>query len=53
MMMSLLGSIDLFIEVYVENTVNHVMSGKAVLRAVFPVFPHKSNIDNTFTGIGF
>ena len=42
MMMSFLGirnlmessDIDLFIEVYVENTINHIMSGKAVSRAL-------------------
>ena len=42
MMMNFLGSIDLFIEVYVENTVNHVMSGKAVLRALYPYFLTKA-----------
>ena len=56
MMMSFLGSIqnlmkgsgieNLLIEVYAENTVNHIMSGKAVSGAL-RAFPHGSSIGNT------
>ena len=55
-MMSFLGSIqnlmkgsgieNLLIEVYAENTVNHIMSGKAVSGALH-AFPHGSSIGNT------